>query len=368
MCSCHRRKHHLVCLITFCPLISDLDHRLDSHFPVELLDQILTYVDQLTLAKASFVSHTFHDVSSRLLYRHIPVLSLRHTVLCLRTLASCPDLALLVRSYQIGDMDTMDMDRTRSLLRPFYTLLAQALRNMSLITELDFLLTGPTACVLLGTSFRLTKVTASCDFDSSFSHWLTEQHKVCTALFCGRFISGTMLAFSALPLLRRVSASPLILACVVPGRPVREVELCLVHPWLLNEAVLATTMQIVSYSKGPLQSLQIISHLTESSENILAALRVIPGCLSNLDTLALHAVSGSITSVRVTYPLHLMMSSPRPDHSGTTGASVWSNANPITVYFPEIADASFEEQARYPTRSYGYSKPSVLLAYHLHVP
>ncbi|KAI0066250.1 hypothetical protein BV25DRAFT_1821175 [Artomyces pyxidatus] len=167
---------------------------------------------------------------------------------------------------------------------------------MPLLTELSFLLNGQTAHVLRGAPFQLTKLTASCDFDPAMASWLAEQRALRTALFCGQFVTGTALALEALPALHRVSASPLILACVVPGRPVREVELCLVHPWLLNKEVLQTTIQIVSYSKGPLHSLQIISHLTESAETVLAALEVIPSGLTSLANLALHAVSGSVTN------------------------------------------------------------------------
>lgn len=276
------------------------------NLPVELLDQIFSYVNRPTLVSLALTSHTFHGVSTRLLYRHIPSLPIRRTVYCLRALANNPELGLYVRSFEIGDMNTPDTMNRKPLLGSFYALLKRALHNMPRLTELDYLLNGPTAQVLHGAPFRLTKLTASCDFDPTFASWLLEQPDVRAALFCGKFIPGTTVDLGALPALRRVSASPLIIACVVPGRPVREVELCLVHPWLLNKEVLHTTIQIVSYSKGPLQSLQIISHLTGSAQSVLAALEVIPAGLNTLGNLALHAVSGSITNVSTSSIIHML--------------------------------------------------------------
>ncbi|TFY80983.1 hypothetical protein EWM64_g3028 [Hericium alpestre] len=218
------------------------------------------------------------------------------TISCLRTLANNPALAGHTLSYEVGDMDSLDFDRTKRLFSSFYRLLARALQNMIRLTALTYLMYGSVSHALVGAPFRLTKLTVSCDFDSGFATFLTQQRTLRTALFCGRYIPDTTLDYSALPELNRVSASPLILATVVPGRPVREVELCLVHPWLLNEDMVATTMQILSYSRGPLQSLQIISHLTGTTESILGALGAIPTGLAALDSFALHAVSGSITN------------------------------------------------------------------------
>jgi hypothetical protein len=132
-----------------------------------------------------------------------------------------------------------------------------------------------------------------------FTEWIQEQSELRTALFCGRCVIGTTIDSQALPNLTRVSASPLILAAVVPGRPIQDVEICLVHPWLLNEGLMSTTMKLIAFSTGPLKSLQIISHLSDSTEDVLAAVSVIPRMVSKLDSLALHAVSGAVTVVRV---------------------------------------------------------------------
>jgi hypothetical protein len=174
---------------------------------------------------------------------------------------------------------------------------------MHRLAELTFLLNGPNSHVLLDAPFRLTKLVASCDFDATFASWLTEQTNLRDAIFCGNFTAGVTLPVDALPSLRRVAAAPLTLACVVPGRPIREVDLCLVHPWSLSREVLQMAIRTIASSGGPLDSLRIISHLSESPETVLSAFEVIPTGLNSITKLALHAVSGSITDVRICSPL-----------------------------------------------------------------
>lgn len=191
------------------------------------------------------------------------------------------------------------LDATRKGLLPpaFFEQLRSALHSMHRLTELSFLLNGPTSHVLLGAPFKLTKLTASCDFDATFAGWLTEQPSLRTAIFCGTFTADVTLPADALPSLRRVTGSPPTLACVVPGRPIREVDLCLVHPWSLNREVMQTTIQVIASSKGPLDSLKIIAHLSEPTDVVLSSLETIPFGLSSTTKFALHAVSGSITDV-----------------------------------------------------------------------
>ncbi|KAI0268627.1 hypothetical protein BC834DRAFT_932741 [Gloeopeniophorella convolvens] len=272
----------------------ELTMRPELQFPVEILDEVFSYAAIPTLARLSLVCRTFQGIATRLLYRHIPSLSLSRTTRLLQTLNSNPHLAVHVRSCEVGDASFSEVGRDQ-LLPSFYELLQHALRNMHRLTDLTFMLNGASSHVLLGAPFRLTKLTTSCDFDETFASWLSEQSSLRAAIFCGNFISGTALSADALPSLRRVSAAPLTLACVVPTRAVREVELCLVHPWSLNREVLQTTIRIISFSKGPLDSLKIISHLSESPETVLSALEAIPSGLGSITRLALHAVSGSIT-------------------------------------------------------------------------
>ncbi|EIM83066.1 uncharacterized protein STEHIDRAFT_171169 [Stereum hirsutum FP-91666 SS1] len=277
-----------------CPQIPERD------IPVELLDLIFVHADRHTMTALARCSHQFYDITVRYLYRHIPPLPLPRTIICLRTLSKdtehAKSLASHVRTYELGDMDSLNADRTRTLLKPFYRILRLALHNMHNLTDLSFFLFGATSDLLLDCPFALTKLSSACDFDDTFARFLATQRSIRTAFFCGQFTRGTYVSKLCLPNLSRVSASPLILAAVVPGRPVKEVELCLIHPFLFNEDVLSVTIRILSYSKGPLSSLQIISHLTETPETVLGALGTIPECLGSLSALALHAVSGSITN------------------------------------------------------------------------
>ncbi|KAI0302546.1 hypothetical protein BC826DRAFT_984931 [Russula brevipes] len=267
-------------------------HVVLSRLPAEVLDEIFSYAKFPTLARLVLVCRTFQGVATRLLYRHVPSLSLSRTTCCLETLASNP---------------------RRGLLSPsFYRLLQSALHNMYRLTDLTLLLNGPTSHVLLGAPFRLTKLTASCDFDATMACWLTEQTNLRSAIFCGNFTTGVTLPSDALPSLQRIAAAPLTLACIVPGRPIREVELCLVHPWSLNREVLQTTIRIIAFTKGPLDSLKIISHLAEPPEtgsitdDILSGLPPILAQFSGLKSLtlfsknrtdALHAAAGTRTLV-----------------------------------------------------------------------
>lgn len=203
-------------------------------------------------------------------------------------------MASHVRSYEIGDLDE-DNDP----LPAYFKLLSRALHNMTRLTELVILVDGQYSDLLIGCPFRLTKLTSSLHWDSVFTKWIQEQPELKTALFCGRYVVGTTIDSHALPNLTRVSAPPLILAAVVPGRPIEEVEICLVHPWLFNERLMSTTMRLMAFSTGPLRSIEIILHLSDSTEDVLAAIRVIPQVVSNLHSLALHAVSGAVTIVRV---------------------------------------------------------------------
>jgi hypothetical protein len=275
-----------------------------AQLPTEILDEIFSYVKAPTLTRVALVCHMFQGVATRLLYRHVPSLSISLTTRCLETLASSPSLAAYTRSFEIGDVGFADASRKGLLPPSFFKLLQGALHNMDRLTELTFYLNGPTSHVLLGAPFKLTKLVASCDFDATFTTWLPEQSSLRTAIFCGNFTTGVTLPVDALPSLRRVAAAPFTLACVVPGRAIREVDLCLVHPWTLNREVLQMAIQTIASSKGPLESLRIISHLAESPETVLSAFEVIPTGLNSITKLALHAVSGSINDVRTVSSFH----------------------------------------------------------------
>jgi hypothetical protein len=262
--------------------------------PIELIHHIFIHADAASLVSLSSINHTFQSVSERIIYRHIEPTGPKKTIRCLKTLVARPSLASHTRTYGVGDLESFN-----DILTAFFKLLSRALHSMTRLTELTILLDGAFSDILFGCPFRLNKLTTALHWDSTFTKWVQEQPDLRIALFCGRYVVGTKIEPQALPNLHRISASPLILASVVPGRPVKDVEICLIHPWLLNEDLMLTTMKIMTFSTGPLTSLQIVSHLSQSTEDVLAAVGVIPRVVSKLDSLAFHAVTGSVTMVRI---------------------------------------------------------------------
>ena len=127
-----------------------------TQLPAEVLNKIFACANAPTLARLALVCHMFHGVATRLLYRHVPTLSLSLTTRCLETLASSPSLAAYTRTYEIGDVGFADASRKGLLPPSFFELLQRALHNMHRLAELTFLLNGPTSHVLLSAPFRLT--------------------------------------------------------------------------------------------------------------------------------------------------------------------------------------------------------------------
>jgi hypothetical protein len=261
-------------------------------FPIEIIQHIIIRAEFNSLCNLSQVNKPFQFCAERIMYRRIGPLSLTGKIRCLRSLTERPTLALNVRSFEAGDLGEEPI-----LFPAFFNLLSCALRHMKLLTELTLLFSGPFSHIFHDTPFSLTKLTSALHWDNVFTSWIVNQRNITAALLCGRFIRNTKLPPSALPRLSRVSASPLILASIVPGRPVKDVEVCLGHPWLFSEDLLATTMKILNFSSGPIESLQIVSHLADTTATTIGAVSVIPRIIPQLNFLALHAVSGAFTTV-----------------------------------------------------------------------
>jgi len=183
------------------------------------------------------------------------------------------------------------------LLPAFYKSLRKALQNMDNLTALTLLLSGARSHVLVGSKFKLQKFTTACHFDLNMVEFLETQDQITTALFCGQYHYDARLSQSALPNLQSISASPLILAAVVPGRPIQEAELCLSEPWLLHMDVIATVMRILGFSTSTIHTLQFITHLPVSPEMTIAAFNAVPEHLPGLTSLAMHIVKGKVTAV-----------------------------------------------------------------------
>ena len=282
----HHRRHTArnMLLTSFFPAPS---------LPIELLDAILLYSTAQDLCQVSKSSRLCHAVATPVLYREIELMSPVKIVQLNTTLSRRPDIALRVRKYHLSE----DLSNGTEVLPSYYNLLHRALRQMDGLVSLSLLLGGPRSFVLTGCSFRLKSFTTACHWDIPLVRWLETQDDITSALFCGKYHHEARISHKSLPKLQRVSASPLILAAVVPNRPVHEAELCLHHPWLLNSEIISTTLRILTYSSTTVKTLQFITHLTQSSETTLEALRAIPEHLPKLASLAIHVVNGFVSKV-----------------------------------------------------------------------
>lgn len=238
-------------------------------------------------------SRLCHVVATPLLYRDIELMNPVKIVRLNTILSSRADIALRVRRFHIGE----NLLNSAEFLPSYYNLLQKALRQMTGLVSLSLLLRGPRSFVLTGCSFRLKSFTTACHWDIPLVRWLETQNDITSALFCGRYHHDARISHMSLPKLQCVSASPLILAALVPNRPVHEAELCLNDPWPLNSDTISTTLRILAYSSTVVSTLQFITHLTHSSETTLGALRAVPEHLPGLASLAIHIINGFVTKV-----------------------------------------------------------------------
>lgn len=211
---------------------------------------------------------------------------------CLRCFASYPHLASCARTLILADAT-----RHYDVFFNYFNLLRRALLNASSLTDLTILLDGPYAKYLHGCSFRLRSLTTTLDWDKDFIKLITEQTELRNAMFGGKFVNDMVLPSDTLTKLTRVSASPLVLAAVVPNRKIKEVELCLLHQALFKDDILNTASNILSYSTGPLTALQVITRLSDTT-SALAAFKAIAKNLPKLNSFAFYSSDGVVSQVR----------------------------------------------------------------------
>ncbi|KAH7923741.1 hypothetical protein BV22DRAFT_1068235 [Leucogyrophana mollusca] len=257
--------------------------------PAEIIHEILVFTDRSTLTTSATVNRTFQHISQRLLYRHLEPQPSK-IIPCLKTLAARPTLAAMTRRFMITDIT-----KSHNPLAGYLSLLSRALHNMTALTELTLLLDGPFANMFIDCPFRLRSLSTTLHWNHSFTEWMAEQTEIDDAMFGGTFVMGCTIASGTLRKLTRVSASPLILATVVPGRAVKDVEVCVMQPGLFKQDIMWTTTKIMSFAACPLRSLQIIASIG-SPADALAALGAIPENLSTLKSLSVHAACGSVTT------------------------------------------------------------------------
>ncbi|KAG1735115.1 uncharacterized protein EDB91DRAFT_1250643 [Suillus paluster] len=256
--------------------------------PSELIHHILGYLGKADLVNTAIVCPSFRSVSQRVIYRNVePAEDM--VIPCLKCLSSYPYLASCARTLILSDAT-----RHYDVFSNFFNLLRRALLNTSSLTDLTLLLDGPYARYLLGCSFRLRSLTTTLAWDNDFITWMSEQTELRNAMFGGKFMKHMVLPSDTLQKLTRVSASPLILAVVVPNRKIKEVELCLLQQELFKDDILNTASNILSYSTGPLTALQIIAYLSDT-QDALAALKAIPNNLPKLNSFAFYSSDGAVS-------------------------------------------------------------------------
>lgn len=239
----------------------------------------------------AIVSQSFRFISQRVIYRNVePAEDM--IIPCLRCFASYPHLASCARTLILADAT-----RHYDVFFNYFNLLRRALLNASSLTDLTILLDGPYAKYLHGCSFRLRSLTTTLDWDRDFIKLITEQTELRNAMFGGKFVNDMVLPSDTLTKLTRVSASPLVLAAVVPNRKIKEVELCLLHQALFKDDILNTASNILSYSTGPLTALQVITRLSDTT-SALAAFKAIAKNLPKLNSFAFYSSDGVVSQVR----------------------------------------------------------------------
>jgi hypothetical protein len=230
-------------------------------------------------------------------------------------LCSRPGLAGHIRSFEIH------YKHRRSpvyWLASFVNLLRRSLGLAKNLTSLTLLLPGCPSRVLSSTLFQLTDFATSVEWDSALAEFLLAQPSIRAIAFSVQPGLSPNRAFaldrfarhqlngSSLPLLDKVSASPLVLSRIVPKRPVVRVEV-MFDPWMFTSEILLSTCKILAFSTGPLKSLGVTGHIphAQPAEETLNILAAIPETLPDLEVLDVCAVTGPIHQVRARCLLHI---------------------------------------------------------------
>jgi hypothetical protein len=198
--------------------------------PVEILRMILEHVGRGDLTKTCLLNKICRSCSQDVLYRNV-----YGGILACRTLAQSSHLARRVRSFET------DFD---------YPFTANALRNMS---SLRYLSIGDIdSYVLEGCTFKL--VSLECDFDDNerFRKFLNSQPGITDIKLHSNFDDSRPFDESSLPNLNRIATFPSWLPHLIPGRPVREVEL--LEDWSEESAF---DLSVFTLSTTPIRKLMI---------------------------------------------------------------------------------------------------------------
>jgi hypothetical protein len=194
--------------------------------PIDVLREILEHVDdENDLATLCRVNKIFCSCSQDVLYRDINSDDGR----VIQTLAQSTDLARRVRSFRTAHSPPE---------------LATALRNMSSLRSLYLDVMAGNASILDGCTFKLESLKCPFPYSESLQKFLTSQPSLTNLTIWTDYEPLPPFDERCLPNLTRVKARPSWLRILIPGRPVREVFMCLalsIDPIDLSFFTLSTT-------------------------------------------------------------------------------------------------------------------------------
>ena len=199
--------------------------------PIDVLREILGHVRKADLATLCRVNKIFCSCSQNVLYREIDC----GDAYAIQTLAQSTDLARRVRSFE-----TMHSPPE----------LATALRNISSLCSLDLDVTDD-ASILDGCTFKLDSFTCRFVGSESLQNFLNSQPSLTHITFFGYYEPFPPFDERSLPNLTRVLADPSWLSVLIPGRPVREVDVA--YPSSFS----STDLGFFTLSATPIQKLRI---------------------------------------------------------------------------------------------------------------
>ncbi|KAG8704198.1 hypothetical protein FRC09_003704 [Ceratobasidium sp. 395] len=190
---------------------------MSRRLPIELLALIASFASQQALARLASVSRTTYAVSIQPLYASITTMKGPRTVRCLDTLAANTHLARLVQSYHLNILNIPSQKYNGHLS----TLITNALRNMTSVTELSLQL-GLTfsSTVLEHATFKLHKLICVAVSNPKYpiARFLNSQPKIESLYLVCHQSALASLSPTALPALRDIAAPLRILPQILPTR------------------------------------------------------------------------------------------------------------------------------------------------------
>jgi hypothetical protein len=179
--------------------------------PVDVLREILGHVRRADLVTLCRVNKIVGSCSQDVLYREI----FYGDKQAIQTLAQSTDLAKRVRYFRAS----------RNCPELQLVELATALRNMSSLRGLGLYGTRDRISILDGCTFKLDSFVTNFPNSKSLQEFLNSQPSLTNLTILGNYEPSPPFDERCLPNLSRVRARPSWLGILIPGRPVREVNM-----------------------------------------------------------------------------------------------------------------------------------------------